>query len=573
MFIENKKVRWIIIFCSIALALYIALPNFYPKSDFFSGKKKINYGLDIQGGIYLVMKANVEEAMHARMQKKISILKSDFKDEEIKFKSIEFKKKSLSKIIIQLSDNNKDKVKKTLKKIHNDLQILLEKPSSLELSYYEASLSIYKKQVVEQSIEVVRNRIDAFGVSEPQITAQGSDRILIQLPGVENADQAKELIHRTATLNFRPVYEEVTTDTLQKWVSKVETKNKFSLGTEKSIRLAKNAKIHLLKYRQYIKQINRNLASKLPKNTKLIFQKPPNAKTLEAGRIPFLIKTDNDLSGAYLETARVGSNEYGKPQVNFRFNIQGQKRFAKMTAANIQKRVAIVLDDIVQSAPVIQEEINSPTARITLGSAGDIKETLKEANFLATALRAGALPVQLEQLEERTVGPSLGSDSIKKGKLAGMIGGLLILLFILGYYRGLGVVANIALTLNMLFIIAILTSLQATLTLPGVAGIILTIGMAVDANIIIFERIKEELAKGAGFRSSVRNGFSQAFAAIFDANITTAAVCVVLMYFGSGPVRGFAVTLISGIITSLFTSVFISRSILEMKILNQSKRT
>lgn len=571
MFIESKKARWIIIFCAIVLALYIALPNFFPQHNFFSGKKKINYGLDIQGGIYLVMKADVVEALQARMQKKISVLKSDFKDEELKFSSIDFKKASASKIIIKFVSNKKE-IKTFLNKVHNDLQILLESSTHLELAYYEASLSLYKKQVIEQSIEVVRNRIDAFGVSEPQITAQGSDRILIQLPGVENADQAKELIHRTATLHFRPVYEDISLDKLQKWFSEVEIKNKFSLGTEASIRLSKDSTVKLLKYRQYIKEINKALASKLPKNTKLIFQKPPNAKTLEAGRIPFLIRTNNDLNGSYLETATVGYGEYGKPQVNFRFNIQGQKRFAKMTGENIEKRVAIVLDDIVQSAPVIQEEINSPTARISLGSSSDVQETLKEANFLATALRAGALPVPLEQLEERTVGPSLGADSIAKGKFAGLVGGLLVLIFMLVYYRGLGLVANTALSLNLLFIIAILTSLQATLTLPGVAGIILTIGMAVDANIIIFERIKEELAKGAGFRSAVRNGFSQAFAAIFDANITTAAVCVVLMSFGTGPVRGFAVTLISGIITSLFASVFISRSILEMKILNQSKQ-
>lgn len=569
MFIESKKARWIIIALAVVLAVYIALPNFYPQAGVFSGKKKINYGLDIQGGIYLVMKANVEEALQVRMQKKLSVLQSDFKDEEIKFNSVDFKKASKSKIIIK-SSSNMEEIKTFLKKTHNDLQILIETSSSLELAYYEVSLNLYRKQIINQSIEVVRNRIDAFGVSEPQIVAQGSDRILIQLPGVENADQAKELIHRTATLHFRPVYEEITLDVLQKWVFDAEVKNKFNLGTEKSIRLSKDSKIKLLKYRNYIKKINTILASKLPKNTKIVFQKASNAKTLEAGRTPFLIRIDNDLSGAYLETATVGYGEYGKPQVNFRFNIQGQKRFAKMTSENVQKRVAIVLDDIVQSAPVIQEEINSPTAQISLGSSSDVKETLKEANFLATALRAGALPVPLEQLEERTVGPSLGADSIAKGKTAGLIGAILVLVFMLLYYRGLGLVANIALSLNLLFIIAILTSLQATLTLPGVAGIILTIGMAVDANIIIFERIKEELVKGAGFRAAVRNGFSQAFAAIFDANITTAAVCIVLMSFGTGPVRGFAVTLISGIITSLFTSVFISRSILELKIFNKT---
>ncbi len=314
-------------------------------------------------------------------------------------------------------------------------------------------------------------------------------------------------------------------------------------------------------------KLREDLKDKFPKQTTLVFEKAGAAKTLEAGKIPYLVKTDNSLSGDLLEDAMVRADEFGKPQVIFRFSVDGRRKFAKMSGDNVGKQVAIILDGVVQSSPVIDEKIDSATARIRLNSGQNVQETQAEAQFIATTLRAGALPAALEQLEERTVGPTLGQDSIDKGKRAGILGAILVLLFMLIYYRTLGVVADIALTFNVLLILGILTSLGATLTLPGVAGIVLTVGMAVDANVIIFERIKEELRKGVGLHLAVKDGFGHAFSAIVDANITTAAVCIVLMYFGTGPVKGFAVTLLCGIATSMFTAIFVSRAIIDFLVL------
>jgi preprotein translocase subunit SecD len=276
------------------------------------------------------------------------------------------------------------------------------------------------------------------------------------------------------------------------------------------------------------------------------------------------LTTDTDLSGDQLDDAYVGYGEYGEPEVLFRFGADGRRKFAQITGANVQKRMAIVLDEIVQSAPVIQGRIDSDTARITLNNrSGDAR---KEATFIATALRAGALPAALEQLEESTVGPSLGADAISKGKVAGLVGFALVVIFMVVYYKAFGVAAAAALGINVFCLLAILSALSATLTLPGISGIVLTMGMAVDANIIVFERIKEEMARGVSLRGSIRDGFKHAFSAIFDANLTTAIAGAVLIYFGSGPVRGFGVTLIAGIITTVYTTIFVTRVILDVMV-------
>ena len=269
------------------------------------------------------------------------------------------------------------------------------------------------------------------------------------------------------------------------------------------------------------------------------------------------------LTGDMLEDANVGRDPQKGYIVSFRFNVDGRRRFAEITGDNAPGVLAIVLDEVVKSAPSFREKIDSEGAQIELGRANP-EQTYNEAQLIATTLRAGALPAKLEQLEERTVGPTLGADSIAAGKMAGLVGLVLVLVFMLFWYKTLGVVANLALMMNMVLILALLSSLGATLTLPGVAGIILTIGMAVDANVIIFERIREELRKGAGLKSAVKDGFGHAFSAVFDANITTALVCIVLMYFGTGPIRGFAVTLLCGIATSMFTAIFVSRTIIEV---------
>ena len=556
--------KWIIIWVVLFVALLWVLPNFIDRDlekdeNWWGPVKKIVKGLDIQGGLHLVMGVDVEGVIVERISRLAATLKEELIEEEISVSDVSVSMENKRELVVTATPEELTRVENYLSDYQyaGVLQVLSNDGSSLYLGYYEVKIQEYKKEIVEQAIEVIRNRIDGIGVAEPNISAQGEDRILVQLPGIKNANQAKELIHRTARLNFRVVHKDIPPDSVQSWVEEAETGGNYELGKDPYKR-----------YIDYLKKINEDLSSRLPENTKVVFEKLPGAKDLQAGRRAFLVETDSSLPGDLLERASVRPDEFGKPKVTFDLNVEGRRRFAQLTAKAAGGFLAIVLDDVVKSAPSVEQEINSSSAEINLGGGRrSYEETFSEANFIATSLRAGALPAALEQLEERTVGPTLGQDSIEKGKMAGFIGGLLILVFMLIYYQFLGLVANVALTFNILLILAILSSLGATLTLPGVAGIILTVGMAVDANIIIFERIKEEIRKGATLTSAVQNGFSQALSAIIDANITTAGVCLVLMYFGTGPIRGFAVTLICGIVTSMFTAIFVSRAMIEFFII------
>lgn len=555
--IENLKARIFITVATVVLGLMWVLPNFMEKApSWWPSQHKIVYGLDIQGGLHLVMKVDVEGVLKEKSTRLAKNLANEMKKENIGFDRVEASPDSNVEVFVRLS--NEAQSEPVVKYIEDNyatvLQAIDTTESFVRLRYVDPAITNYTSQTVEQSIEVIRNRVDGLGVAEPSISRQGDDRILVQLPGIKNTEQAKQLINTTARLDFRIVQEDVDMAAVSGWIADAEKAGGYQLGGEGG-----------LKYNDYIKRLNADLKGKLPKDTILVFSKAPNAKKLETGKIPYIVAASTPLTGDLLEDAYVGRGQYGEPEVIFSFNVEGRRNFSELTGSNIKRQMAIVLDNVVQSAPVIQSKIDSPTARITLG-AGNYQEALKEGQLIATALRAGALPATLEQLEERTVGPTLGADSIAKGKTAGLVGALLVVIFMLFYYKGLGVVANLALTLNILFLLAILTSLGATLTLPGVAGIVLTLGMAVDANVIIFERMREELRKGAGIKSVIRDGFGHAFSAIFDANITTAAVCVVLMYFGTGAVRGFAVTLIIGIVTSMFTAIFVSRTFLEIMV-------
>lgn len=557
--IESLRGRWITIAIAIVTALILMMPNMvkFEKDDWWFSKNELVYGLDIQGGLHLVLGVDVEGVIDEKINRLSRNLTEEMKEEGVTVSKVVVNPEKKSELLITApSPSEAEKANKFFEDMYGSvLQVLQVEGSELTVAYYEARVLEYKKQVVDQAIEVIRNRIDEFGVSEPSISAQGADRVLVQLPGVDNPAEAKELINRAARLTFRVVSNKKSTAELEPMIAEVEKAGNYGLGKDD------------MKYTAYIKRLNADLKDKLPKDTRVVFQKLDNAVNLEAGRQPYLIETTQDLGGEHLEDASVRPDENGRPEVVFRFTVEGRRKFAQMTD-DITKRygtgfMAIVLDDVLKSAPSVKERIDSSSARITLGSSGGYDQTLKEAQFIATALRAGALPAALEQLEERTVGPTLGADSIAKGKMAGVVGGILVLVFMLVYYRMLGVVANIALTVNVFFLLALLTSLGATLTLPGVAGIVLTVGMAVDANVIIFERIREELRKGSSIKAAIKDGFGHAFSAIFDANITTAAVCIVLMYFGTGPVRGFAVTLLCGIVTSMFTAIFVSRAIVE----------
>ena len=377
---------------------------------------------------------------------------------------------------------------------------------------------------------------------------------LFKLPGVEDSKKAKDLIQRTARLELAIVNEDFPPEKLIPLIEKVEKTKNYSLEDKD------------MNYRSYVKKINKDLKNKLPENSRIVFEKAPSASSIKTGKIPYLVDLNQSVQGSLLEDASVAFDpDSNKPLVSFKFQPEGRKLFSNLTAKMIGKRLAVILDNVLKSAPVVQSRI-SDRGQISLGT-GNYEDILEEANMIATTLKAGALPANLHQLEEKTVGPTLGKDSINKGKKAGAISLLLVILFMITYYKSLGVIANISLVANVFFLLSIMSSLSATLTLPGVAGIILTIGMAVDANVIIFERIKEELRKGASLKLAVRDGFSNAFSAILDANITTAIVCFVLIYFSTGSVRGFAITLFFGILSSLFTAVFLSRTIMDFLIL------
>lgn len=565
--IENYKLRIGIFIATLVATIIYLLPNFVtlPKNWIFP-TDKLNYGLDIQGGANLIYGVDVKGVLAEKTKRMGRALEDEFKEKSIPFESIKTTEGNRSLIISFSDPSAKSKIEALLQKNHGTvLQELTSSDRSIEVQYYQSQVEQYRSQIIKQAIEVIRNRVDQFGVAEPIIQAQGSDHIQVQLPGLKDPTRAKELINRAARLDFQIVSEKIPVEKLNQMIQAVEKKGNYRLAKVGQSGKDSKTGIEQLNYAQYVKRVNDDLAPQLPKDTAIAFEKAPEAANIEAGRVPYLLQTDTDLSGDLLDDAYVGYGQYGEPEVDFRFGTEGRRKFAQLTGANVQRRMAIVLDKVVQSAPVIQGRIDSDSARITLNDR-DAGKARQDAAFIATALRAGALPASLQQLEEQNVGPSLGADSIERGKVAGLVGFTLVVMFMLLYYRSFGVAAAVALGLNVFGLLAILSALHATLTLPGISGIVLTMGMAVDANIIIYERIKEEMAKGSGMNASIRDGFRHGFTAIWDSNLTTAIAGAVLIYFGSGPVRGFGVTLIAGIITTVYTTTFATRVILDLMI-------
>jgi preprotein translocase subunit SecD len=366
----------------------------------------------------------------------------------------------------------------------------------------------------DQALETIRNRIDQFGVTEPDIRPQEDNRILVQLPGIDDPERAIDLIGKTALLEFKLVDEENSVDDAQK--------------------------------------------GNIPPGDEVLYEVAIDPKTGRKAKMPYLLKKRTLLTGEYITDARVQiDSRYNEPYVSLSFNARGSRLFEQITGENIKKRLAIVLDNKVYSAPVIQDRISGGRAQITG------RFSMDEARDLAIVLRAGALPAPVKIIEERTVGPSLGKDSIERGFKSMLIGGATVVVFMGIYYSLSGVIADFALLLNIVFIMAGLAFFGATLTLPGIAGIILTIGMSVDANVLIFERVREELRLGKTPRASVEGGYGKALVTILDAQITTLIAALVLFQFGTGPVRGFAVTLSIGIVASLYTAIFATRIIFD----------
>ncbi|MDP2278908.1 MAG: protein translocase subunit SecD, partial [Nitrospirota bacterium] len=380
-----------------------------------------------------------------------------------------------------------------------------------------------KDNAADQALETIRNRIDQFGVAEPTIHRQGTNEIVVQLPGIKDPKRAIEIIGKTAQLEFKIV------DDASPVAAEIPAT--VAPGEEDAV---------LEKF-----------AEKIPADDEILFEKRVNRETGVVRKIPILVKKQAALTGDLLKEAKVNidSSMSGYPHVSISFNDAGAKLFDEVTAANVKKRLAIVLDNTVYSAPEIKERISGGSAQIT-GSF-----SMEEAKDLAIVLRAGALPAPIKMLQNITVGPSLGTDSIEAGKMAGIIGTILTVLFMIIYYRLSGVIADFALLLNIILLLGAMASLNATLTMPGIAGIILAIGMAVDSNVLMFERIRDELRAGKTPRVAVDSGYNKAFWTIFDSHVTTLITAMVLFQFGTGPIKGFAVTLSLGVSINLFTAL------------------
>lgn len=546
---ENLKTRiWLAIAGIVLIAVFL-MPNFInTEKVWWPTDRKLNYGLDIQGGLHLVMGVDVAGVVRESATRQVASLKVEFEREKIAVSDVVLTAPDAGEFEIKTTEV--DRVKELMDTRYSTmLQMLNRTDSSLKYHYYDSYLTDFKQKVIQQGIETIRNRIDEFGVAEPSIQQQGTNRILVQLPGMADADRAKQLVNTAAKLDFMLVSNQVPPN-LTELIANAETAGSYTMKD--------------MKYSAYVDRLNKDLAGQIPENTMVLFERSENAQTIESGRIPYLLQTNTNLGGDALTDAFVSFDQYGVPEVALRFNPAGTNAFRDLTTANVGRQMAIVLDKVVKTAPNIQTAIGNGEARITLNRSGNRDQSLNEAKMISTSLRAGALPAALEQLEERRVGPSLGADAIKKAQLGGFVGAFLIFVFVAIRYRAMGIISDISLALNITAVLALLTSLGATLTLPGIAGMALTVGFAVDANVLINERIREELAKGTSFLFAVKEGYNRAMSAILDANITTAATAMVLLYFGTGPVRGFAVTLLIGITTTMFANVFVSKVIVDV---------
>ncbi len=501
-----SKTKVICVYLVFLIVSMFTISNFIESDKNFL-KKKINLGLDLQGGSYLLLEVDSTSLEKRRLQSKVIPLKKTLKKNSINYQNFIVSDKNIRLRINKIDFETFDKIFN--KKEGNDVNIFLDEYNAFELEHEivnnEVVISLSKHGIiklrtaaVEQSIEIVRRRIDEIGTKEPSILKRGSNRILVELPGIKDPERIKELLGKTAELNFKLV-----------------TNDKSEFGSEKYI--------------------------------------------IKGTQEEVLVSKRIILSGENLIDAQPRyDNLNNEPIVAFSLDRLGSQKFAQVTSKNIGKRIAIILDNEAISAPVIRDSITGGNGTIS----GNF--TFQSATDLALLLRSGALPTPLTVVEERTVGPDLGKDSIEAGIVSLIVGFVLVIFFMILKYRTFGIIANFALISNLSMLIGILTLLEATLTLPGIAGIILTVGMAVDANVLIFERIKEELRKENSNIQAFDLGFKRSIVTILDANITTLIASIILFIFGSGPIKGFAVTLSIGLITTLFSAYYISRHLTSL---------
>ena len=504
-----SKINILIIYLIFLFIAFFSILNLQSKDDPFIDKK-VNLGLDLQGGSYLLLEIDSDPLIKEKIQSKVIPIKKLLKDNGLNYSNFVIGERNLSfssdnpkkfkLLFFSKKDNLLNPYIDNFNSFELDLNIVNNK---IKISFSKFGLLTINNSALKQSIEIVRRRIDDIGTKEPTILQRGEKRILVELPGLKNPERIKNLLGKTAQLNFRLVAENE------------------EFGVDKM--------------------------------------------TSETGE-PLNISKRIIMSGENLVEAQPNLNsQSNQPAVSFTLDRLGAQKFGRTTTDNVGKRLAIVLDGKIISAPSINEPITSGSGIIS----GNF--SFQEATDLALLLRSGALPTPLNVVEERTVGPDLGEDSIKSGVTSLIIGFILVILFMFYKYKVFGLIANIALIANLLMLIGVLTILEATLTLPGIAGIILTVGMAVDANVLIFERIKEELKTEKSIIHAFDIGYSKAKVTVLDANITTLIAAVILFAFGSGPVKGFAITLGIGIITTLFSAYFLARHLTSMVVLNKKE--
>ena len=548
---------WLLMFFTVLSVVYVipTIANLNLETTKFPFKQKINLGLDLQGGLYMVLGVDFNRVFKDVTERQMASLDSRLKEKnfpaQLKFVR-DGQPADDPKIVVTFDPSKREELYALVKKEYWSLRLSGEKSGELEFGLAVEYRTEVRERTMNQSIEVIRNRIDEFGVAEPAISSQGSDRVVVELPGIREIDRAKDLIGRTAKLEFKMADDKsMPIQQLEAMIADIEkTQNlKFKEGQ---------------KFSEYVAKLNEHAKSKIPAGTEIAFERG-KAQSGEATRIPYLLKSKVELSGDELQDAQVGFDQQqgNRPYVSFSLNPRGSAIFDKVSGDNIGVRMAIVLDGIVHSAPVIQSRISGGHGQITLGR-GNTDDLMKEAKDLAIVLRAGALPAQLDFLEQRVIGPTLGQDSITKGAFASLMGCLAVFIFVVIYYRTSGVIAVVSLVLNVLFVLACLVGMEATLTLPGIAGVALTVGIAVDSNVVIYERIREELRAGKNIHGAVEAGFQKAFRTILDANVTNAAAAIVLLMYGTGPIKGFAVTMLIGIVTTLFTAVFVCKLMFDL---------
>lgn len=548
----NTSLKWkivLLVFITVFSGIII-VPSFYKDTPQWWRKYMapggLRLGLDLQGGMHLVLKVDLDKAV----ENSLDLAAQDLKEGLAQKKITAVRTKSDNPQVVNLTLPNTEALSTVKELVAGDfpnLDINIQAEAGtfprIQLRLKDDEIAFIKKNAVAQSLEIIRNRIDQFGVAEPVIIRQGTDEIVVQLPGVKDPKRALSLIGQTAQLQFKMVAED-TGINLTQLIKQAESSGRWTPQ--------KNS-------RESRKQLNLALQGQLPPDTEIYFEKRKNPQTGIETETPILIKSQTMMTGEMVKNAQVRiGGQFNEPYVSLDFTGRGGRIFAQITEANVNKRFAIILDDIVRSAPVIRERILGGRAQIT----GNF--TYEEATDLAIVLRVGALPAPVSIIQNLTVGASLGQDSINRGLMSGLLGTVLVLAFMIFYYRMSGIIANFALGLNILLLFAGLATLSATLTMPGIAGIILSIGMAVDSNVLIFERMREEFALGKSVKSGVEGGYDKAFWTIVDSQVTTLITALALFLFGTGPIKGFAITLSLGVIFNLFSTLFGTRLVYDV---------